>query len=76
MVWNHADAVEKFSYENLECYKEQLIRLVKIRSISPGVTDQTEFFNILQAVGEITASLGFENRIIETKGNPVFVAQL
>ena len=50
MTWGYADAVDKFSYENLEIYKEQLIHLVKIRSISPGVTDQTEFFNILQAI--------------------------
>ena len=76
MSWNYSEAVDKFSFENLERYKEQLINLVKIRSISPGVTDKTEFFNILQAIGEITASLGFENRIIETKGNPVFIAQL
>ena len=57
MSWNYSEAVDKFSFENLERYKEQLINLVKIRSISPGVTDKTEFFNILQAIGEITASL-------------------
>ena len=76
MGWEYAESADIFSKKNLNQFKEQLIELVKIKSVSPGVTDKTEFFRILNSVGEITAAMGFDNQIIETKGNPVFVAQL
>jgi len=55
---------------------KELIDLVKIPSISHGNKNKKDLLNILKKISKTTKKYGFKTKIIETKGNPVFVGIL
>lgn len=57
-------------------YAQQLMGLVSIPSISAQAQHKDDCYKVLDEVGKITASLGFNSQIVETKGNPVLVSTL
>lgn len=68
--------IEDYIEQALPTFQEQLIELIKIPSISNDPDHKDDTYKILEAIGEIIKGYGFQTNIIETKGNPCFVATL
>jgi len=62
--------------EIIPTYTKELIDLVKIPSISQGNKNKKDIRNVLNEISKITKKYNFKTKIIETKGNPVFVGTL
>ena len=74
MSW--MNQLEEYSQSVMETYTSQLVRLVKIPSISAHAENREDLFKILEEMGNITSEYGMRSEIIETEGAPVFLAEL
>jgi len=69
-------SLRSYTETALPVFTDELQRLVRIPSISPGGKHQQECRQVLSEMNAILQPYGFETKILETSGTPAFLAEM